>query len=102
VEAAKFPPLGNRGLDGAGLDGDYGLQAWGENSPYMTDANNETFIVAQIEIPEAVSKVDEVAAVPGIDALFVGSGDLGFRLAVSPKLDIKNLDSAIVLLCYKT
>jgi 2-keto-3-deoxy-L-rhamnonate aldolase RhmA len=95
VEAAKFPPLGNRGLDGAGLDGDYGLQVWGENYRYTSDANNETFIVAQIETPEAVSKVDEVAAVTGIDALFVGPGDLGLRLAESPRPDVKNLDSAI-------
>jgi len=95
VEAAKFPPLGNRGLDGAGLDGDYGIQVWVENSRYTDDANDQTFIVAQIETPEAVSKVDEVAAVPGIDALFVGPGDLGLRLAVSPRPDVKNLDSAI-------
>jgi 4-hydroxy-2-oxoheptanedioate aldolase len=95
VEAAKFPPLGNRGLDGAGLDGDYGLQVWNENSTYIGDANDETFIFAQIETPEAVSKADEVAAVPGIDALFVGSADMGLRLGVSPRPDVKNLDSAI-------
>jgi 2-keto-3-deoxy-L-rhamnonate aldolase RhmA len=95
VEAAKFPPLGNRGLDGAGLDGDYGLQAFGATSRYASDANDETFIVAQIETPEAVSKADEVAATPGIDALFVGPGDLGFRLAQSPRPDVKDLDSAI-------
>ena len=81
VESAKFPPLGNRGLDGAGLDGDFGLQVWGENFHYTDDANRETFIVAQIETPDAVSKADEIAAVPGIDALFVGSADMGLRIA---------------------
>jgi 4-hydroxy-2-oxoheptanedioate aldolase len=95
VEAAKFPPLGNRGLDGVGLDADFGLQGWGVNPRYTGDANDETFIVAQIETPEAVTKADEVAAVPGIDALFVGTGDLGLRLAVAPRPDVKNLDSAI-------
>jgi 2-keto-3-deoxy-L-rhamnonate aldolase RhmA len=95
VEAAKFPPLGNRGADGAGLDGDYGLQAWDENNHYTRDANQETFIVGQIETPEAVTKADEVAAVPGIDALFVGTGDLGLRLAETPHPDVKNLDSAL-------
>jgi 2-keto-3-deoxy-L-rhamnonate aldolase RhmA len=95
VEATKFPPLGNRGMDGAGLDGDFGLQVWVENSRYTSDANDETFIVAQIETPEAVSKADEVAAVAGIDALFIGPGDLGLRLGVSPRSDVKNLDGAI-------
>jgi 2-keto-3-deoxy-L-rhamnonate aldolase RhmA len=95
VEAAKFPPLGNRGLDGAGLDADFGLQGWRVNPRYTGDANDETFIVAQIEVPEAVTKADEVAAVPGIDALFVGTADLGLRLAVTPRPDVKNLDIAI-------
>jgi 2-keto-3-deoxy-L-rhamnonate aldolase RhmA len=95
VESAKFPPLGNRGLDGAGLDGEFGLQVWIENSHYTTDANNETFIVAQIETPDAVTKVDEVAAVPGIDGLFVGTADLGLRLAAAPRPGIKDLESAI-------
>jgi 4-hydroxy-2-oxoheptanedioate aldolase len=95
VEAAKFPPLGNRGLDGAGLDADFGLQAWSTDSTYIDDANRETFIVAQIETPDAVLKAEEVAAVPGIDALFVGTGDLGLRLARHPTVEIANLETAI-------
>lgn len=95
VDAAKFPPLGNRGLDGAGPDADFGLEAWAKNSTYVDDANRETFIVAQIETPDAVLKADEVAAVPGIDALFVGPADLGLRLAKHPKPEIANLDAAI-------
>lgn len=82
VSAVKFPPLGNRGIDGAGLDGDFGLEAWRPNSTYTADANRETFIVAQIETAEAVANVEEVAAVPGIDALFVGPSDLSLRLSV--------------------
>lgn len=81
VSAVKFPPLGNRGIDGAGLDADYILASGGPSSTYTDDANRETFIVAQIETPEAVANLDEIAAVPGIDCLFVGPGDLGLRLA---------------------
>ncbi len=80
VEATKFPPIGNRGLDGAGLDSQFGGDTWIPDSTYIADANRETFIVAQIETPEAVANADEIAAVPGIDALFVGPGDLGLRL----------------------
>lgn len=80
VEATKFAPLGNRGVDGAGLDGDYGLDVWRPDSTYFTDANRETFIVAQIETPEAVANVGEIAAVPGIDLLFIGPADMGQRL----------------------
>jgi 2-keto-3-deoxy-L-rhamnonate aldolase RhmA len=81
VEAAKFPPLGNRGIDGAGLDADFGIAAWAPGSTYTEDANRETFIVAQIETCQALDQVEEIAAVPGIDLLFVGPADLRHRLA---------------------
>ncbi|MAU08383.1 MAG: 4-hydroxy-2-oxovalerate aldolase [Anaerolineaceae bacterium] len=84
VTAVRFPPLGNRGLDGAGLDCQFGIESWAPGSNYPEDANRETFIVAQIETPEAVNNAAEVAAVPGIDALFIGPGDLGLRLSVEP------------------
>ncbi len=83
VQALKFPPMGNRGLDGAGLDSDYILDTLLPDKQYTVDANRETFIVAQIETPEAVANVDEIAAVHGIDCLFVGPGDLGLRLSVA-------------------
>lgn len=88
VSAVKYPPLGNRGLDGAGLDTDFGLEAWKPNSSYIDDANRETFIVAQIETPEAVANAEEIAAVPGIDLLFIGPGDLALRLAADPKIEL--------------
>ena len=80
VDATKFAPLGNRGVDGAGLDGDYGLDVWKSDSTYFEDANRETFIVAQIETPEAVDNIDRIAATPGIDLLFIGPADMGQRL----------------------
>jgi 2-keto-3-deoxy-L-rhamnonate aldolase RhmA len=80
VEAVKFPPVGNRGVDGAGLDGAYGIEAWRPNSTYYDDANRETFFVAQIETLEAIENVEAIAATPGVDLLFIGPGDLGLRL----------------------
>ncbi len=81
VETVKYPPMGNRGIDGAGFDADFGLDHFfTENSTYLEDANRETFILAQIETVEALENVEEIAAVEGIDALFVGPGDLGARL----------------------
>jgi 2-keto-3-deoxy-L-rhamnonate aldolase RhmA len=77
VQSVKFPPLGERGLDGAGLDSDYALPS---NEDFPAAANRETFLVVQIETPEAVRNVDEIAAVNGIDGLFIGPADLGLRL----------------------
>lgn len=81
VQALKFPPLGDRGYDGAGLDTDFILQGSGD---YTDRANAETFLVVQIETIDAVRNVDEIAAVPGVDILFVGPADLNLRLKHQP------------------
>ena len=77
VQSTKFPPIGNRGIDGAGLDSDFFLQG----GPGFTEqANAETFLIVQIESPEAVGNAEKIAAVEGVDALFVGPADLSLRL----------------------
>jgi 4-hydroxy-2-oxoheptanedioate aldolase len=77
VDAVKFPPIGNRGIDGAGLDSDFLIDDY---ETFPDRANEETFLVVQIETPEAVANVDAIAATPGVDGMFVGPGDLGLRL----------------------
>lgn len=94
VDAVKFPPIGNRGLDGAGLDCNFGLDSWTPDSTYVEDANHETFIVAQIETPEAVQNADAIAAIDGIDCLFVGPGDLGLRIRTDTSQSM-TIDSAV-------
>lgn len=77
VDSVKFPPLGDRGIDGAGLDSDFCLRG---DEGYTDRANRETFLVVQIETPQAVENVEAIAAIPGVDGMFVGPGDLGLRL----------------------
>ncbi|MCA8998010.1 MAG: 4-hydroxy-2-oxovalerate aldolase [Planctomycetaceae bacterium] len=79
VDAVKFPPIGDRGLDGAGLDSDF-IHQGGPDFPEL--ANQETFLVVQIETPQAVENAEEIASIPGVDGLFVGPGDLGLRLRI--------------------
>ena len=78
VQAVKFPPLGDRGIDGAGLDSDFLLRG---DAEYPERVNRQTFLVVQIETPEAVANVEEIAAVEGVDGLFIGPADLGLRLS---------------------
>jgi 2-keto-3-deoxy-L-rhamnonate aldolase RhmA len=73
VDAVKFPPLGDRGLDGTGLDAGF---LW-PGDEYVEHANTETFLVVMLETLQAV---EAIAAVPGVDALFVGPADLGLRI----------------------
>ena len=80
VDSAKFPPLGDRGLDGAGLDADYFVDGMDGVQEYLNQVNDETFLVVQIETPTAVENIEQIVATPGLDAVFVGPGDLGLRL----------------------
>lgn len=87
VNSIKFPPLGDRGIDAAGMDSQFQLQGGYE---YTGPANDETFLVVQIETPEAVDNVDQIAAVEGVDSLFVGTGDLGLRInKLNSELDLE-------------
>jgi len=77
VRAVKFPPLGQRGVDGVGLDNNFGLNG---REGYCAAANRETLLIIQIETPEAIAAIDDIAATPGLDGLFIGPGDLSLRL----------------------
>lgn len=85
IRNCKYPPIGKRGIDGVGPDSDYGLSGGKE---YLEHANRETFVVVQIEDKEAVECVEEIAAVKGIDILFVGPADLTGSYGIAG--DIKN------------
>ena len=84
IENAKFPPIGDRGVDGGGLDGDYYTNF--NLKDYTEHFNRETLIALQIESPEAVDNVEEIAAVKGVDVLFVGPSDLSLRLGCPSEL----------------
>lgn len=77
VQAIKFPPMGDRGFCGGGRDADYWV---GKPADYIQRANAETFLVVQIETPQALEQVDAIAAVPGVEVLFLGPGDMSLRL----------------------
>ncbi len=85
AQAVKFPPLGQRGLDGAGLDNNFYLDG---TLNYPAAANADTFLIVQIETPEALGNIAAIAATPGVDGLFIGPGDLSLRLGCP--LDWKN------------
>ena len=79
VELTRFPPLGRRGYDSAGSDGEYSLA---NPLEHLQEANEETFLTLQIEDREAVECVEEIAAVEGVDILFVGPADLSISYGV--------------------
>jgi len=77
VSAMKFPPLGRRGCDAVHAEANFGRLAMAD---YLAEANRENFLLVQIEEPEVVPHIDTLAALPGVDVLFVGPGDLTIAL----------------------
>ncbi len=77
VDAVKFPPIGHRGVDGAGIDNYFGVRG---REAYFAAANLETLLIVQVETVEALNAVDDIASLPGLDGMFIGPGDLSLRL----------------------
>ncbi|UUO09245.1 aldolase/citrate lyase family protein [Blastopirellula sp. J2-11] len=78
VDIVKFPPLGDRGLCGANMDSDY----YGHKlDDYIDHANQETFLIVQLETPLAIKNAEQIAEIEGLDGMFVGPADLGIRIS---------------------
>ena len=75
VAAAKYPPLGDRGMAGGRAQG-YGATM----KDYIGRANAETAVIVMVEDAQGLSNVEAIAAVDGLDGIFVGTGDLSLSL----------------------
>lgn len=75
VAMCRYPPSGRRGA-GLGRAQGYGLDA----GRYMAEAGSRVAVVVQVEHIDAVDRIDEIIAVPGVDAVFVGPYDLAGSL----------------------
>ena len=91
VRQCRFQPLGMRPLDGGNCDGQYCRIPIAE---YARQANERRFLCLQIEDPEALEVVDEIAAVPGYDILFFGPGDFAHAIGKIGQLDCPEVRAA--------
>ncbi len=76
VQTMKYPPIGTRGVAGIIRATDYGRD-WKD---YFASSNQRSLVVVQIETAEAVEAAESMAAVEGVDVLFVGPMDLSVNL----------------------
>jgi 2-keto-3-deoxy-L-rhamnonate aldolase RhmA len=92
VAAAKYPPLGRRGAAFGVAHDDYG---GGDIVAKMEAANREVLLIAQIETAAGVRNVDEIAAVPGIDVLWIGHFDLTNSLGIPGQFEHADFRAAV-------
>lgn len=97
VKWAKFPPHGRRGLDGGNPDAPYCTVP---ADRYIRRANEQTFIVIQIEEPHAVENARAIGAVDGVDVLFLGPNDYAALSGFPGQLDHPVVDRALRRLAH--
>ena len=71
VAATRYPPEGVRGMAGMSR-----ASRFGTTPDHFRHANQNACVLLQMETPESIANLEEIAAVPGVDGLFVGPGDL--------------------------
>jgi 2-keto-3-deoxy-L-rhamnonate aldolase RhmA len=89
IAAGKYPPKGKRGM-GAWRASNY----YQDHAAYTERANKDLLMVLQIETREAIKDIEAIAAVPGIDALFIGPADLSRSLGLAnsePKAELRKV-----------
>jgi len=90
VDAVQYPPSGSRGV-ASGRAAEYG----DEFQAYVESANESVTTVVQIETQTGLDNAAEIAAVEGIDALFVGPADLSANLGVFGEWESQRLGDAM-------
>lgn len=95
VSHAKFPPTGNRGYCPNRTSG-WGEDAWAQDvGAYMEECNRRCKLIPQCETKEALECIEEIAALPGVDGIFVGPCDLSIALGIPLQFDSPILIAAI-------
>lgn len=72
VQMTRFHPVGRRPIDGGNADGAYTALDFND---YLKQANEQRFVILQIEDTEPLAELEAIAALDGFDMLFFGPGD---------------------------
>ncbi len=100
VAAMRYPPQGIRGVAAMNRACDFGPGF----DDYFKKANNELLTVIQIETKKSIECIDEIAAVDGVDVLFIGPLDLSVSLGVPQQLNhelVRDAFKKVVSACRK-
>lgn len=81
VNFTKYAPLGRRGANGGRGP------RWGLYEDYIHAANENCLSIAQCESLEGLANIEEIAATPGLDVIFIGTGDLSLEMGITFKAD---------------
>ena len=96
VRYAKFAPLGSRGYAPT-RDGRWGTDGISRQGPeaYMDNSNRQTLLLPQCETLGCLEHIEEIAAMDGVDGIFVGPMDISIALGCPLQVDAAPVRSAM-------
>lgn len=96
VQSTRYPPEGRRGAAFGFTADDY---EGGDVKEIIRVANERTLVMCLIETAEGIDNIDEIAAVPGVDVLWLGHFDLTNFLGIPAQFDHPKYAQAIEKMC---
>lgn len=93
VKASKFHPIGMRGYMPIGRPNRFGYDL--PSADYLKQANDEILIIGLVEDVEGLENLDEMLTVEGIDAFWIGAGDLSQSMGYPGQMDHPEMLSAM-------
>lgn len=91
VQAFRFPPQGMRSWGGPPVQ--YGYRA-PDVAAAQAETNSHVLLCGMIETPEALYAVEEIAAVPGLDSLMIGTSDLTATMGIAGQIGHPDVQAA--------
>ena len=79
VDRLKYPPMGHRSMGGIGPH--YGLRS-ASSAEAASALNAANMTIVMLETPTAIANAEEIAAVPGVDVLLIGTNDLCAEIGI--------------------
>ncbi len=92
VDAARFPPVGNRSISGPNAVSGYSHRTPTELTEIL---EHRTVVAVMIETPEAVEASSEIASVPGVDIVLVGASDLTAQMGIHGEYENAHFHRAV-------
>lgn len=90
VAATRYPPEGVRGMAAMSR-----ASRFGTVPDHFAHANTQVGVILQIESPTALANLEAIAAVPGVDALFLGPGDLSGAMGLPGQIGHADVQAAM-------